>query len=129
MGNEAYTQSTALLRYAGKLGGLYPEDPLAALKVCKCWRLAWLGLPVAVAMATVLSMLLSPSLPHWRVHEEGVSQAFRCPVAFSPCVYFTDSMPFVWVHVTSLWQTLLFCRHQVSRVRAWVPCTRLITFC
>lgn len=106
MDNEAYTQSTALLRYAGKLGGLYPEDPLAALKVCKCWRLAWLGLPVAVAMATVLSILLSPSLPHWRVHEEeGVSQAFRCPVAFSPCVYFTDSMPFVWVHI-----------------RAWVPC-------
>lgn len=28
-----YTQSLALLRYAGKIGGLYPEDPLAALKV------------------------------------------------------------------------------------------------
>eukprot|EP00903_Cladosiphon_okamuranus_P012829 g11989.t1 len=28
-----YTQSTALLRYAGKVGGLYPEDALAALKV------------------------------------------------------------------------------------------------
>nr|WEU39152.1 glutathione S-transferase [Saccharina japonica] len=28
-----YTQSTALLRYAGKLGGTYPEDPLEALKV------------------------------------------------------------------------------------------------
>ncbi|CAM9874750.1 unnamed protein product [Laminaria digitata] len=28
-----YTQSTALLRYAGKLGGQYPEDPLVSLKV------------------------------------------------------------------------------------------------
>nr|UZD11051.1 glutathione s-transferase 1 [Macrocystis pyrifera] len=28
-----YTQSTALLRYAGKLGGTYPEDALEALKV------------------------------------------------------------------------------------------------
>lgn len=26
-------QSTAMLRYAGKLSGLYPEDPLAAMKV------------------------------------------------------------------------------------------------
>ena len=34
MGDAEYTQSTALLRYAGKLGGLYPECPLAALKVC-----------------------------------------------------------------------------------------------
>nr|WEU39147.1 glutathione S-transferase [Saccharina japonica] len=31
-GNK-FTQSTALLRYAGKLGGTYPEDPLEALKV------------------------------------------------------------------------------------------------
>eukprot|EP00752_Nemacystus_decipiens_P018570 g16649.t1 len=28
-----YSQSTALLRYAGKLGGFYPDDPLTALKV------------------------------------------------------------------------------------------------
>lgn len=28
-----YTQSTALLRYAGKLAGIYPEDPVAAMKV------------------------------------------------------------------------------------------------
>eukprot|EP00904_Undaria_pinnatifida_P011733 jgi/Undpi1/7690/HiC_scaffold_23.g10163.m1 len=33
MDGTDYTQSTALLRYAGKLGGLYPEDPLQALKV------------------------------------------------------------------------------------------------
>ena len=33
MDGADYTQSTALLRYAGRLGGLYPEDPLAALKV------------------------------------------------------------------------------------------------
>lgn len=33
MDGAEYTQSMALLRYAGKLGGLYPEDPLAALKV------------------------------------------------------------------------------------------------
>ncbi|CAN0544128.1 unnamed protein product [Laminaria digitata] len=33
MDGTDYTQSTALLRYAGKLGGLYPEDPLASLKV------------------------------------------------------------------------------------------------
>eukprot|EP00178_Gracilaria_changii_P004009 TRINITY_DN1610_c0_g1_i1.p1 TRINITY_DN1610_c0_g1~~TRINITY_DN1610_c0_g1_i1.p1 ORF type:complete len:201 (+),score=22.32 TRINITY_DN1610_c0_g1_i1:108-710(+) len=33
MDGADYTQSTALLRYAGKLGGLYPEDPLDALKV------------------------------------------------------------------------------------------------
>ncbi|CAM9769025.1 unnamed protein product [Ectocarpus sp. 4 AP-2014] len=32
MNGAEYTQSTALLRYAGKLGGLYPEDALAALK-------------------------------------------------------------------------------------------------
>ena len=34
MDGAEYSQSTALLRYAGKLGGLYPECPLAALKVC-----------------------------------------------------------------------------------------------
>ncbi|CAN0262349.1 unnamed protein product, partial [Pylaiella littoralis] len=33
MDGKEYTQSMALLRYAGKLGGLYPEDPLTALKV------------------------------------------------------------------------------------------------
>ncbi|CAN0074196.1 unnamed protein product [Laminaria digitata] len=33
MDGTDYTQSTALLRYAGKLGGLYPECPLKALKV------------------------------------------------------------------------------------------------
>eukprot|EP00752_Nemacystus_decipiens_P018568 g16647.t1 len=33
MDGAEYTQSTALLRYIGKLGGFYPEDPLAALKV------------------------------------------------------------------------------------------------
>nr|UZD11056.1 glutathione s-transferase 6 [Macrocystis pyrifera] len=33
MDGTDYTQSTALLRYAGKLGGTYPESPLAALKV------------------------------------------------------------------------------------------------
>ncbi|CAM9661124.1 unnamed protein product [Ectocarpus sp. 12 AP-2014] len=33
MNGAEYTQSTALLRYAGKLGGLYPDDALAALKV------------------------------------------------------------------------------------------------
>eukprot|EP00752_Nemacystus_decipiens_P018574 g16653.t1 len=33
MDGAEYTQSTALLRFAGKLGGLYPEDPLASLKV------------------------------------------------------------------------------------------------
>ncbi|CAM9230551.1 unnamed protein product, partial [Ectocarpus sp. 8 AP-2014] len=33
MNGAEYTQSTALLRYADKLGGLYPEDALAALKV------------------------------------------------------------------------------------------------
>nr|WEU39148.1 glutathione S-transferase [Saccharina japonica] len=33
MDGAMYTQSTALLRYAGKLGGTYPEDPLEALKV------------------------------------------------------------------------------------------------
>ncbi|CBJ33855.1 Glutathione S-transferase [Ectocarpus siliculosus] len=33
MDDAEYTQSTALLRYAGKLGGLYPDDALAALKV------------------------------------------------------------------------------------------------
>ena len=33
MDGTDYTQSTALLRYAGKLGGTYPECPLAALKV------------------------------------------------------------------------------------------------
>eukprot|EP00904_Undaria_pinnatifida_P011749 jgi/Undpi1/7704/HiC_scaffold_23.g10177.m1 len=33
MGGNDYTQSTALLRYAGKLGGMYPEDPLEGLQV------------------------------------------------------------------------------------------------
>ena len=33
MGGNDYAQSTALLRYAGKLGGMYPEDPLEALQV------------------------------------------------------------------------------------------------
>ncbi|CAM9704958.1 unnamed protein product [Laminaria digitata] len=33
MDGTDYTQSIALLRYAGKLAGLYPEDLLAALKV------------------------------------------------------------------------------------------------
>ena len=33
MDGTDYTQSTALLRYAGKLGGTYPECPLSALKV------------------------------------------------------------------------------------------------
>eukprot|EP00904_Undaria_pinnatifida_P011730 jgi/Undpi1/7688/HiC_scaffold_23.g10161.m1 len=33
MDGTDYTQSTALLRYAGKLGGTYPEDPIEALKV------------------------------------------------------------------------------------------------
>ncbi|CAN0458970.1 unnamed protein product, partial [Ascophyllum nodosum] len=33
MNGADYTQSTALLRYAGKLTGIYPEDPLTALKV------------------------------------------------------------------------------------------------
>eukprot|EP00903_Cladosiphon_okamuranus_P012823 g11983.t1 len=33
MDGAEYTQSTALLRYAGKLGGLYPDDALGALKV------------------------------------------------------------------------------------------------
>jgi len=33
MDGGEYTQSTALLRYAGKLGGLYPDDALEALKV------------------------------------------------------------------------------------------------
>ena len=33
MGGGEYTQSTALLRYAGKLGGLYPDDALLALQV------------------------------------------------------------------------------------------------
>eukprot|EP00904_Undaria_pinnatifida_P011736 jgi/Undpi1/7693/HiC_scaffold_23.g10166.m1 len=33
MDGTDYTQSTALLRYAGKLSGTYPEDALAALKV------------------------------------------------------------------------------------------------
>eukprot|EP00178_Gracilaria_changii_P004012 TRINITY_DN1610_c0_g1_i4.p2 TRINITY_DN1610_c0_g1~~TRINITY_DN1610_c0_g1_i4.p2 ORF type:complete len:202 (+),score=30.75 TRINITY_DN1610_c0_g1_i4:108-713(+) len=33
MDGAEYTQSTALLTYAGKLGGLYPKDALAALKV------------------------------------------------------------------------------------------------
>nr|ABR09274.1 glutathione S-transferase 4 [Laminaria digitata] len=33
MDGTDYTQSTALLRYAGKLGGQYPECPLASLKV------------------------------------------------------------------------------------------------
>jgi len=36
MDGAEYTQSTALLKYAGKLGGLYPDDALAALKV-KFW--------------------------------------------------------------------------------------------
>ena len=39
MDGTDYTQSTALLRYAGKLGGLYPEDPLAALKVREAFAL------------------------------------------------------------------------------------------
>lgn len=33
MDGTTYTQSTALLRYVGKLAGLLPEDPLEALKV------------------------------------------------------------------------------------------------
>ncbi|CAN0135872.1 unnamed protein product, partial [Ectocarpus sp. 13 AM-2016] len=33
MDDAEYFQSTALLRYAGKMGGLYPDDALAALKV------------------------------------------------------------------------------------------------
>lgn len=35
MDGTDYTQSLALLRYAGKIGGLYPEDPLEALKVSR----------------------------------------------------------------------------------------------
>jgi len=30
---EQYCQSSSILRYAGKLAGIYPQDPLAALKV------------------------------------------------------------------------------------------------
>ena len=30
---KQYAQSNAILRYAGKLGGLYPSEPLAALEV------------------------------------------------------------------------------------------------
>ncbi|CAN0340775.1 unnamed protein product, partial [Hapterophycus canaliculatus] len=30
---EEFSQSTAILRYAGKLAGLVPEDPLSAFKV------------------------------------------------------------------------------------------------
>ncbi|CAB1102530.1 unnamed protein product [Ectocarpus sp. CCAP 1310/34] len=33
MDDAEYFQSTALLRYAGKMGGLYPDDALAALEV------------------------------------------------------------------------------------------------
>lgn len=33
MDGTYYTQSTALLRYAGRLGGTYPQCPLEALKV------------------------------------------------------------------------------------------------
>lgn len=33
MDGVEYSQSTALLRYAGRISGLIPEDPLAALKV------------------------------------------------------------------------------------------------
>ena len=36
MDGAEYTQSTALLMYAGKLGGLYPKDAVAALKVRAC---------------------------------------------------------------------------------------------
>lgn len=35
MDGTEYTQSLALLTYAGKLGGLVPGDALAALKVCR----------------------------------------------------------------------------------------------
>lgn len=30
---ERFAQSCAILRYVGKLAGLYPEDPVAALRV------------------------------------------------------------------------------------------------
>ena len=40
MDGTDYTQSTALLRYAGKLGGTYPECPLAALKVDEIMMIA-----------------------------------------------------------------------------------------
>ena len=30
---ERFAQSNAILRYAGKLTGLYPEDPIAAMRV------------------------------------------------------------------------------------------------
>jgi prostaglandin-H2 D-isomerase / glutathione transferase len=33
IGGERYAQSGAILRYVGKLAGLYPEDPVAALRV------------------------------------------------------------------------------------------------
>ncbi|CAN0477576.1 unnamed protein product [Hapterophycus canaliculatus] len=33
MDGAEYSQSLALLRHAGKLAGLCPEDPLTALKV------------------------------------------------------------------------------------------------
>lgn len=39
MDGSEYTQSTALLRYTGKLGDIYPEDPLTAVKVIIIARL------------------------------------------------------------------------------------------
>jgi hypothetical protein len=31
--DQVYCQSEAMLRYCGRLAGLYPEDPIAALEV------------------------------------------------------------------------------------------------
>lgn len=33
IGEERFAQSGAIIRYVGKLAGLYPEDPVAALRV------------------------------------------------------------------------------------------------
>ena len=47
-----YTQSLAMLKYAGKMGGLYPEDDIAALKVCTSEHLQQMVLPLLVATGT-----------------------------------------------------------------------------
>ena len=68
MDGTEYTQSAALLHYAGKIAGLYPEDPLAALKVrMPCCTGAFACFLVRVAAAANLPFM--KCYQNYRVNE------------------------------------------------------------
>ena len=58
-----FTQSLAMLRYAGKIGGLYPKDELTALKVGVHVMWCWVCDFTPSAPSAVPNVALPPSLP------------------------------------------------------------------